>query len=138
MADSREHWVAGVGCGRNCPLVDLRSLLDNALARVGVSPEDLTALATIEQKQNEPALRQLAADLGLELRVWRAEELRRFEHRLTTLSERAFELFGCYGVAESAALATAEAEDIHPAELALGRTDNGRATVALARYSNRQ
>ncbi len=103
------HWAAGIGCRRACPIEALQALLDAALERAAIERCNLTALATIDAKQEEPALRQLAQELGLELRAWPAHALRAFEHRLTTRSERAFAQFGCYGIAESAALATAEA-----------------------------
>ncbi|MEX0607283.1 MAG: cobalamin biosynthesis protein [Halofilum sp. (in: g-proteobacteria)] len=127
------HWVAGLGCRRECRIEPLRSLLDTALERAAIERRNLTALATIDAKQDEPALRQLAQELGLELRAWPAPALRAFEHRLTSRSERAFAQFGCHGIAEAAALATAEANG-RESELAVPRMTNGQATIALARY----
>lgn len=125
--------VAGFGCRRDCTVEALRSLLDEALNRAGIARRDLTAVATIEGKSDQPAVRALAAELDLVLRVWPATALRAFEHRLTVHSERSAAATGCYGVAESVALATAEADGQQSA-LALPRISNGQATVALARY----
>lgn len=107
--------------------------MDQALARSGVAPTELAGLATIDAKGHEPALQHLAHHLGLELQAWPAAALRRFEDRLTLRSERTYALFGCYGVAESSALASAAATNAYgDAQLVLTRMDEAHATIALA------
>lgn len=126
-------WTAGVGCRAHCPVEALRTLLDGALARAGIERNHLAALATIAAKQEEPELQELAAELGLTLQAWRAGALHPYEDRLSVRSEYAFAALGCYGVAESAALAAAEWNG-HASTLAVPRLSNGHATVAIARY----
>ncbi len=134
MADGGIEWLAGIGCRRDCPHAELRTLLDRALAQAGIAPTDLVALATIEQKRDEPGLQALAAELDLPLQGWPAERLRQFDDALTTHSQRTFERYGCHGIAEPAALAAAAADPAyHWSELALARISSDQATIALAR-----
>lgn len=124
---------AGFGCRRDCSLDALYSLLQDALAQSGITRGELAGLATIEAKRGEPGLQRLADELGVELHAWSAAALRRFEDRLTVRSERTYALLGCYGVAESAALASAAAGDPDSdVQLLAARRGNREATIALA------
>lgn len=134
MADAGIEWLAGIGCRRDCSHAELRTLLDHALAQAGIAPPDLVALATIDQKRDEPGLQALAAELGLPLQAFAAAQLAQFDDALTTRSQRTFARYGCHGIAEPAALAAAAADPAyHWSELALARIASDRATIALAR-----
>ena len=124
--------VVGLGCQRGCPASTLRALLDQALQAQRIDLQSITALASIDLKRDEPGLIELAEQLGLPLTVFSSEQLSAYEARLSHQSQIAFERTGCYGVAESAALALAEALAQAPATLLISRQKYAQATVALA------
>ena len=97
--------VVGLGCQRGCEVHSLLALLDSALAEAGIERSRVTALASIDRKRDEPGLLALAQRLNLPLQCLSAEQLVDYEHRLSHRSALAFAHTGCYGVAESAALA---------------------------------
>ena len=100
--------VAGLGCNRGCPLQPLLALIDQTLIRHGLQRSELRALASIELKQDEPGLHQLAETLQLPIHFYSAAALNEYGDRLSRKSEIVFRETGCYGVAEAAALAHAE------------------------------
>ena len=125
--------VVGLGCQRGCPVSTLRALLDQALQAHQIALQQITALASIDLKRDEPGLIELAAQLGLPLTYFSSEQLVGFQPRLSHLSDIAFERTGCYGVAESTALALAEQLAQTPATLLISRQKYAQATLALAR-----
>ncbi|MFO1372067.1 MAG: cobalamin biosynthesis protein [Candidatus Competibacteraceae bacterium] len=132
--------VAGIGCNRGCPLEPLLVLLDQTLSRHGLQRSDLRALASIELKQGETGMHELAAELGLPIAFYPAAVLNEYSDRLSRKSEIVFRETACYGVAEAAALAHAERLVSHDfrAELIIPKQKNADATLAVARiYGNR-
>lgn len=131
--------VAGLGCNRGCPLESLLALLDQTLANHGLQRSDLRALASIELKQDERGLHQLAELLELPIHFYSAATLNEYHDRLSYQSEVVFRETGCYGIAEAAALAHAERIMRHDyrAELIIPKQKNADATLAVARiYGN--
>jgi len=124
--------VVGLGCQRDCDARALLELVDSALGEAGVDRQHISALATIEHKQDEPGLLALAQLLNVPLLYFSAARLSAYEHRLSHKSAVAFAHTQCYGVAESAALAAAEQLGPPPARLLVTRRKSARATVALA------
>jgi cobalt-precorrin 5A hydrolase len=124
--------VVGLGCQRGCELQALLDLLDAALAEGGIERHRITALASIDRKQDEPGLLALAQILNLPLQCFSAAQLAVYEGRLSHRSAVAFAHTGCYGIAESAALALAEQLSGAPARLLISRKKSARATLALA------
>ncbi|MNO83074.1 cobalamin biosynthesis protein CbiG [compost metagenome] len=115
---------AGFGCRRGCPVDVLDTLLRQSL-------DALRGIATISLKADEPGLRQLALRHGLILVVFDASQLQAFEPLLSHRSAPAYAHSGCWGVAESTALALASRE-LGSARLRVTRQSQGPATVALA------
>lgn len=124
--------VVGLGCQRGCPVNTLRALLDQALQAHQIELHEIKALASIDLKRDEPALNELAAQLALPLMYFSSEQLAAYQPQLSHLSQIAFERTGCYGVAESAALALAEQLTNAPAKLLISRQKYAQATLALA------
>jgi cobalt-precorrin 5A hydrolase len=124
--------VIGLGCQRGCPATVLRELIDSSLAERGMSLADISALASIDTKADEPGLLELAKGSGLKLVFFSADKLAPFEYQLSQRSQFAFDNTGCYGVAESAALALVEQLSGSPATLMIRRRKNAKATFALA------
>ena len=132
--------VAGLGCNRGCPLGSILALLDDTLTRHGLQRSELQGLSSIELKQDEKGLHELAENLGLPITFYPAAVLRDYSDRLSRKSDLVFRETGCYGVAEAAALAHAERLVRHdyPAELLIPKQKNADATLAIARiYGNR-
>lgn len=131
--------TAGIGCNRGCPLDSLLALLDETLERHGLRRHDVRALSSIELKQDELGLQQLAEMLQLPISFYSATVLNEYGDRLSRKSEIVFRETGCYGVAEAAALACAErlVNSSHRAELLIAKRKNADATLAVARiYGN--
>lgn len=124
--------VVGLGCQRGCDVRTLLGLLDSALAEGGIERQRITALASIDRKQAEPGLLALAQLLNLPLQCFSAAQLAGYEHQLSHKSAVAFAHTGCYGIAESAALALAEQLAHGPARLLITRKKTAQATFALA------
>ena len=124
--------VVGLGCQRGCPVTTLRALLDQALQAHQIELHQIKALASIDLKRDEPALVELAAQLALPLTYFSSEQLAGYEPQLSHHSQIAFERTGCYGIAESAALALAEQLTHSPAKLLIKRQKYAQATFALA------
>lgn len=124
--------VVGLGCQRGCPASLLLQLIEQSLQAHGLVTEAITALASIDQKSTEPGLRELAEQLGLPLVFFSAVELAEFEGQLSHRSTLAFTHTGCYGVAESSALALAQRLGSSAGELLIRRQKNQQATFALA------
>ncbi|AWY39492.1 cobalamin biosynthesis protein CobE [Pseudomonas putida] len=124
--------VVGLGCQRGCPVSTLRALLDQALQAHQIELHQIKALASIDLKRDEPALTELAEQLGLPVSFFSSAQLTPYQSLLSHHSQIAFERTGCYGVAESAALALAEQLADAPATLLVPRQKYAQATLALA------
>ncbi len=124
--------VVGLGCQRGCPVSTLRALLDQALQAHKIELHQIKALASIDLKREEPGLIELAEQLALPLQYFSCEQLAVYQPQLSHRSDIAFERTGCYGVAESAALALAEHLAQSPAKLLISRQKYAQATLALA------
>ena len=92
--------IAGLGFKKDVTLTSLREAL---LAAGG--PDGLTAIATVSDKADAAALKQLARECGVPIRAIPAGVLAGVE--TPTQSERVAERFGTGSVAEAAALAAA-------------------------------
>jgi len=122
---------AGFGCRRGCPADTLENLLRQALADHGLALSALRGIASIALKVDEPGLQQLAKRLGLPLLLYDAGQLQPYEPLLSHRSAIAHAHSGCWGVAESAALAMAS-QHLGTARLRVTRQVLGPATLALA------
>ncbi|MGG5291803.1 cobalamin biosynthesis protein [Pseudomonas shirazensis] len=131
MADPLPAVYVGFGCRKGCPADDLEALLQQGLASLGLPVQALQGIASIDLKANETGLHELAASLQLPLRFFCAEQLQRFAPQLSRRSATAFAHSGCWGVAESTALALA-AHTHGSARLVLTRLTLAGATLALA------
>ena len=136
MEPAPEHALAfhpqrvalGVGCSRNCPPEELAALVDQALASVYLAPGAVVSVNTIDLKADEPAILDLARDLGVPLRLFSANELEDETPRLANPSDVVFFEVGCHGVSEAAALRAAG----DSSRLSLPKLKSANATCALA------
>ncbi|HYM03966.1 MAG TPA: cobalamin biosynthesis protein, partial [Stellaceae bacterium] len=121
----------GIGCERGCSVDELAALVEETLASQNLASAAIAALVSIELKNDEPALHQLAKRLGVTVRFFTAAELREQTARLATPSDAVFRETGCYGVAEGAALAAVGTTGT----LIVPKRKSSRATCAIARAS---
>lgn len=128
----RPLWVVGLGCQRGCSALELRQLMEDGLQECRLKIEDIAALASIDGKSAEAGLLELGHGLELTVGFFSAGDLAAYEAQLTYRSDIAFERTGCYGVAESAALAMATRLSGSPATLVIPRRKSPHATFALA------
>lgn len=114
--------VAGLGFKRDVTLASLREAL------VAAGPEGITAVATLSDKTETPALQSLARELNLPIKAIPADVLAGIA--TPTQSEFIKARFGAGSVAEAAALAAAGAR----ARLVSKRTvsQDRTATAAIA------
>jgi len=126
-------YTVGMGCERNCPLPELKTLLTACLDEISLETCQLSALASIDIKFDEVGLIELAQELALPFQTWSKEQLREVEAQLSVKSDYVYETVGVYGVAESAALYAAKALSDSPAELVLTKQKTAKATCAIAR-----
>ncbi|MFD1198531.1 cobalamin biosynthesis protein [Brucella gallinifaecis] len=94
-----------MGCSSGAGLEILVSLADRVLSNAALGRPDV--IATIATKQADPVWFAIAQYYGCELCFFDAKRLEQETPRLLNPSQAVFDLVGCYGVAESAALAAA-------------------------------
>ena len=116
--------VVGVGCKRGVPVEAVAQRVDACLARAGVAPASVRALATIDAKAREEALVALAAARGWELLTYAADELAAVPGEFAS-SDFVRRTVGVDNVCERAACAGG-------GRLVLPRTAGEGVTVALA------
>ena len=96
----------GIGCRRQCKPDGIAQHIAAQIEQAGFSALSLADISTIELKKDEPLLGALSQHFGgVPIRIYPASELSCIA--VPNPSEKAFEVTGCYGVAESAALASA-------------------------------
>ncbi len=121
--------VLGVGCERGISTRELNALVDESLAAAGLALQSVACLATIEVKEDEAALRALAAQLALPLRLFSAGELEAETPRVKAPSDYVYRTVGSHSVAEAAALAAVGGAGA----LVGGKRKSRRGTCAIGR-----
>ena len=119
----------GVGCEHGVPTDDLSRLADGMISASGFSSESIACIATIDIKEGEPAIRDLARRFGKPLVLFSPDRLEQETPRLANPSEYVYRTVGCHGVAEGAALAAAGPK----ATLVVEKVAASRVTLALSR-----
>ena len=117
----------GAGCERGTDPNELRTLIAETLAAHGLSPLAVACHASIDLKEDEPAIAGLDNP-----RFFTAEQLNALAPQLKSPSDIVAREVGTPGVAEAAALAAAGPG----AELIVAKTKRKRATCAIARAAS--
>ena len=118
--------VVGVGCNRGVPVTELRQACEELFVEQGLSPLSIRNLASIDLKQDEAGLLAFAEEHGWRIDFFSKEELNKVEN--VTVSEAALRNVGAIGVAEPAALLSAQSND-----LLVGKRKWHNVTMAVAR-----
>ncbi|MCG3268728.1 precorrin-3B C(17)-methyltransferase [Yoonia sp. I 8.24] len=124
-----QRFALGLGCARNADPQEMWDHVLGALDAADVAPGAIACVASIDLKADEPAIIDVAARLGVPLRVFTAAELEAEAPRLANPSDVVFAEVGCHGVSEGAALAAAGAG----AELSVAKSKTANTTCAVAR-----
>jgi histidinol-phosphate aminotransferase len=103
--------IVGVGCRRGVGIRDVRMAMGQALSMAGVRARDVIAIATVDAKQSEEALLELADMLSIPLKLLPADVLA--GQQVPNPSPTTERLVGVPSVAEAAVLAS-DAQLIRP------------------------
>jgi cobalt-precorrin 5A hydrolase/precorrin-3B C17-methyltransferase len=124
--------VVGVGASKGAPTGEILELVRTTLAHAGLDVRSLHSLASVDAKADEPGLLAAAAELGVPVRFFTADELA----AVTVPNPSAVPLaaIGTPSVAEAAALLGAEAAELLvPKRKSAPEGRAAMATVAVAR-----
>ncbi|MBS3964808.1 MAG: cobalamin biosynthesis protein [Methylomonas sp.] len=127
--------MVGMGCDRGASLQTLQQALQQALELAGLAPESVTGLASIDKKNDETALLQLAAAHGWPLLFYPATELAAVE--VPNPSAVVLKHMGTPAVAEAAAIKAAHGSlrDLLIEKHKYLGADGKNATVSIARMA---
>ena len=127
--------VLGMGCDRGTAQQTLQAAVDAALASVGLSPAAVTALASIDKKNDEIGLLALAAQHRWPLRFYPAAQLAAVE--VPNPSEVVRKYMGTPAVAEAAAMLAANTgvENLLVEKYKYRGPDGKHATVSIVKLN---
>lgn len=97
--------VMGIGCERGATAVEITTLATTTLAEAGLSANSLASISTIDLKEDESGILELADSFNVPIRLFTAKQLEAETPRLANPSDVVFNAVGCHGVSEAAALA---------------------------------
>lgn len=100
--------VLGLGCDRGTPLSTVETAIAQALASANLSLEQVVLLASIDKKQDEVALLQLAEKYALAMHFYPAEKLATVP--VPSPSAVVMKYVGTPSVSEAAAILAAETD----------------------------
>jgi cobalamin biosynthesis protein CbiG len=122
-------YVLGLGCERGTDAAEVLALARQALELAGIGPADVSTVASIDSRAEEPAILAVAQAFGVPSSFFPAIRLEEETPRIRNPSAIVFARVGCHGVAESAALAAAGPVS----ELVVPKIKSAHATAAVAR-----
>jgi cobalt-precorrin 5A hydrolase len=117
----------GMGCDRGTPIEEIEGLIRTTLDENGLAMASVRALATLDQKSDEPAFLQLCYKYGWKMVTFKKDELQQVEGILTP-SAVVEKWVGTPSVSEAAALKSSGAST-----LLIPKVKARRATLAVAR-----
>ncbi|HEX9462785.1 MAG TPA: precorrin-3B C(17)-methyltransferase [Alphaproteobacteria bacterium] len=121
--------AVGIGSERDIATAELEALVRDTLKQHDLSPLAVACLATIDLKEDEAAMHELAQTFDVPLRFFDATQLAAEAPRLRNPSPIVEQAVGVPGVAEAASLAAAGPGGT----LAVPKVKAARATCAIAR-----
>jgi cobalt-precorrin 5A hydrolase/precorrin-3B C17-methyltransferase len=119
----------GIGGERHVTTAELETLVRDTLKDHGLSRRAVACLVSLDLKEDEPAMHELAEILGVPVRFFTTEELAAEAPRLKNPSPVVEKAVGVPGVAEAAALAAVGRDGT----LIVPKVKSARATCAVAR-----
>ncbi len=127
--------VLGIGCDRGTPLQTLEEVIDRALSSISLNKNHVLQLATIDKKNDEQAILQLAQKYHWPLNFYSAEQLAKIE--VPSPSAVVLKYMGTPSVSEAAAILAAETtmDDLLVEKYKLRGFDGKNATVSIVKKS---
>ena len=126
-------YTVGMGCERGCSKEHLLEFLNQCLFEKGLTINDIVSINSIDIKADEQGLIDLAQSLGKSFQTYSAQALAAVNDQLINPSQYVYDTVGVYGVAESAALWSAQQATGNEAELLQAKLKTPKATCAIAR-----
>ncbi len=128
-----EKIILGIGCDRNTVLQTLETAVDLALKEIQQTHAAVTAMATIDKKNDELALLALSRKRNWPLWFYPAEQLAQVE--VPNPSEVVRKYMGTPAVSEAAAMLAANTgvDDLLLEKFKYRGEDNKNATVSIVR-----
>lgn len=125
--------MLGLGCDRGTPLETVHAAIERALAQAGLEAADVAGAASIDKKNDEACLLEVARLNRWPLRFFSAEQLAAVT--IPSPSETVRRHMGTPSVAEAAALLAANTgmENLILEKYKHRGTDGKNATVSIAR-----
>jgi cobalt-precorrin 5A hydrolase len=128
--------VLGMGCDRNTSLQTLEEAIDKALQKIPLNRDAVESLATIDKKNDEVALLELAAKHNWKIHFYTAAELSKVD--VPNPSAVVLKYMGTPAVSEAAAMLAA---DTNITNLIIEKSkylgnDGKNATVSIVKLTN--
>jgi len=125
--------VLGIGCDRGTPLQTLEDAIDLALDSIKIQRKNVLRLATIDKKNDETAILQLAEKHQWPLTFYSAEQLAKI--KVASPSDVVLKYMGTPSVSEAAAILAAETtmHNLLVEKFKLRGIDGKNATVSIAK-----
>jgi len=117
----------GIGCERGTDPAEVKQLLDDTLAAYNIAPQSIFQYASLDLKEDEPAITQFERTY-----FFTAEQLKAEAHRVTAPSAIVEAEVGTPSVAEAAALALVGPNG----KLLVPKVKSKRATIAIAQAAH--
>ena len=119
--------VAGIGCNRNTPTEEIKSLLDEVLNTHRLADSSLSRIATVDLKADEPGLLELSKTLNVPIDFFSREKLSQVKD-IRTPSTMVENYIGVKSVCEAAAILASQM-----GTLIVPKQKTPNVTVAIAR-----
>ncbi len=125
--------VLGIGCDRGTPLQTLEDAIDSALDSIHLNKQAVLQLATIDKKNDEQAILQLAEKYHWPLNFYPAKQLAEVE--VPSPSAVVLKYMGTPSVSEAAALLAANTDmsNLLVEKFKLRGADGKNATVSVVK-----
>ncbi len=125
--------ILGIGCDRGTPLQTLEDVIDLALSSVNLERQSIQQLATIDKKNDEQAILQLAEKHHWPLNFYPAEQLAQVE--VPSPSAVVLKYMGTPSVSEAAAILTAKTDmsDLIVEKFKHRGSDDKNATISIVK-----
>ena len=122
--------IAGIGCNRDTPAEEIRTLLEEVLRDRGLSPRSLRKIASIDVKRDEPGLLALGRALQVPVRFYSRAQLKGVR-QVPNPSAMVAKHVGVESVCEAAAILAAD-----QGALIVPKQKTSNVTLAIARHAS--
>ncbi len=131
-------YILGMGCDRGTSIETLKTAVNNALSQLSIEFSSITALATIDKKNDEVGLLALSSSNNWPLHFYSAKQLAEVE--VPNPSEVVLKYMGTPAVAEAAAMLAANTniDNLVLEKYKYKGGDNKNATVSIVRIPDRK